>query len=251
MFTPISIIAVLAFFVTLGVVAFEVVMLRKKKNQQAEVPPEQKTVELPDYQQNPQGNKQPLVAEESPIENLTPQPEAQAQQPAFQPREAPSKKIFVVIGVIVVLLLVLGGGGYWYLNSRQAGDSEITDATDTSGSDETTDSTAPSPAPTSQIIVEGDETPTPEVSVIIDSGEESDEESSDEGEIVPTIIASDEGSITVTLSVTEGPTSEATSSGEKGGTGTGVEELPDAGIIHQTLLLGFIAFFFIGIAFIL
>ena len=212
MFTSISIIAVGAFILTLGVVIYEVILLKKKKPVQSA----DKTVQLPDYAQDPQA-----VQNMSTIPTALPtngQVVEEAQAP-FQPRTLPSTKViiaFIIGGVLLVGALVAGAMG---INKSNEDKKVIWQAQGSQASKRAQPSQFPtvylSPTPTRS---------QPYVTIAIETDTQNSTPS---------------GDIEKDLSQSPSPTKSSSNS------------MPTAGVIQQTLILAGVSLFFIVLAFIL
>jgi len=244
-FTSISLIAVGAFVLTLGVVLYEVILLKKKKN----TPADGQTIQLPDYQQDPKA-VQTITA----VSNVgEPQvvPQAAVATAPVQTRSLPSKKILFGIGA-VFMFVILALVGMVFMSSSSKSKKTITQAPVDSPTK------VPSPKPTrAQIVIAQSPTPTITVSIIIES--ETDKPASESGTNNPTSESGTNGSDkgtsasgSATISPSASPSATITSAASpsaKVTSSTTPVELPQSGVIHQSIVLGVISLAFILIAF--
>ena len=248
MFTSISFIAVGAFILTLGVVIYEIFVLKKKKEQPQTV----KEVQLPDYQQDPEAVKN-MTTVPTVVGGDIVQQQAIAQAP-IQPRSLPSAKVMIAVGLGLVAIIILIGTGILLYGRAQSGNKKITDATVgvKTTSKTATLSKTPKPKKTSTIIIQPENTSTPSptltpmVTIII----QDDTETSTKGGNVdnPTVIPEETDIPTLTPLVTS---SASSSSSLTPVTATPIVDLPKSGVIQESLILVGVSLFFIVLAFIL
>jgi hypothetical protein len=237
-FASVSLIAVGAFILTLAVVTYEVIMLKKKKSLSPQ------TVQLPDYQQDPKA-----VQTMTSVANVS-NPDApqivQAEAP-MQARSLPSmgKMIALGGGLIVVVLLIAGA---FFLNSRRT-EHKITQANVETSEDKNDSKTSTSkltPKPTkAELIVQAVNSPTPTtvitIAIVSSTNQKGanggDKGSTDSSSLEPTISLAASPSAVLTQKTTISPTKSS--------------ELPKSGIVQESLILGAISVFFIALAFVL
>ncbi len=241
MFASVSLIAVGAFILTLAVVVYEVIMLRKKKSTTQQ--PQEQTVNLPDYQQDPKAVQSMTTVPN--VANAQIPQEVSAEAP-MQARELPSRGKFFALAAAFIVVIVLIGGAF-FLNSRRT-EKKITQANVESTPKPTKAQIVAEPTTKPTKPLASTPTPTTVITIVVETDDVSvtpnqDQSSQEKGSTGSSIIKP-------TSSMTITPT-EKMSSGSASISPTKATEMPKSGIINQTVILAGISVLFIALAFIL